>query len=118
MSTELLQRDRGSGNGSRIDRSPSKSAKKLLKVVREFGGYLAADRAFIPNYGDRCAPAPEKDPDLVLGIRGEPDREPTLRQEKTDEVDGTRCGHLLLQVHAQTPDGDLPPRGLELVSRQ
>jgi hypothetical protein len=27
--------------------------RKLLKVVREFGTYISANRTFIPNYGDR-----------------------------------------------------------------
>ena len=29
------------------------SRKKLLKVVREFRGYIEANQNFIPNYGDR-----------------------------------------------------------------
>jgi hypothetical protein len=28
--------------------------KKLRKAVHEFLGYITANKAFIPNYGDRC----------------------------------------------------------------
>jgi hypothetical protein len=31
----------------------SQEHQKLLKAVREFGTYIAANRPFIPNYGDR-----------------------------------------------------------------
>ena len=31
----------------------SQEHRKLLKAVREFGTYIAANRPFIPNYGDR-----------------------------------------------------------------
>jgi hypothetical protein len=31
----------------------SQEQRKLLKAVREFGTYITANRAFIPNYGDR-----------------------------------------------------------------
>jgi hypothetical protein len=31
----------------------SQEQRKLLKVVREFGTYISANRTFIPNYGDR-----------------------------------------------------------------
>ena len=27
--------------------------RKLRKAVREFGGYIAANKPYIPNYGDR-----------------------------------------------------------------
>jgi hypothetical protein len=35
---------------------PSVSQTKLLKAVREFGGYLAANTGRIPNHGDAAAP--------------------------------------------------------------
>ena len=31
----------------------SESKPKLVRMLREFGGYIDANRAFIPNYGDR-----------------------------------------------------------------
>jgi len=31
----------------------SESKPKLLRMLREFGGYIDANRAFIPNYGNR-----------------------------------------------------------------
>ncbi len=31
----------------------SEKARKMQKAVREFGGYIRANREFIPNYGDR-----------------------------------------------------------------
>ena len=31
---------------------PSGTGKKLLRAVREFGGYITANQSFIPNYGD------------------------------------------------------------------
>ncbi len=31
----------------------SEKARKLEKAVLEFGGYIRANREFIPNYGDR-----------------------------------------------------------------
>ncbi len=34
-----------------MEESPGR--RKLRKAVREFGGYIAANKPFIPNYGDR-----------------------------------------------------------------
>jgi hypothetical protein len=34
-----------------IEESPER--RKLLKAIREFGGYIAANKPYIPNYGDR-----------------------------------------------------------------
>jgi len=36
-----------------LERNPT-NRPKMLKVVREFRGYIMANQAFIPNYGDRC----------------------------------------------------------------
>ena len=38
---------------SRPTPTPASSRRKLAKAVREFGGYLAANAAAIPNYGER-----------------------------------------------------------------
>ena len=35
------------------DDTMSLERKKLLKAVREFGGYIATNQQFIPDYGDR-----------------------------------------------------------------
>ena len=42
LEEKLEYLDTGAGNG-----------KNLLKAVREFAGYIEANQAFIPNYGDR-----------------------------------------------------------------
>jgi glycerol kinase len=34
-----------------VEEAPA--ASKLAKAVREFGGYIRANKTFIPNYGDR-----------------------------------------------------------------
>jgi len=31
----------------------SPEQRKLLKAIREFGGYIAANKLYIPNYGAR-----------------------------------------------------------------
>lgn len=35
-----------------MDGSPFENGLKLHKAIREFGHYIAANRAFVPNYGD------------------------------------------------------------------
>jgi hypothetical protein len=35
------------------DDTMSLERKKLLKAVREFGGYITTNQQFIPDYGDR-----------------------------------------------------------------
>lgn len=43
--------------GCNVDSLPTRSdnANKLARMLREFRGYIPANRAFIPNYGDRWA---------------------------------------------------------------
>jgi hypothetical protein len=36
-----------------LNAESSEKARKMRKAVREFGGYITANREFIPNYGDR-----------------------------------------------------------------
>jgi hypothetical protein len=55
--------------------------KKLRKAVHEFQGYIAVNKSFIPNYGDRYR-------------HGESGRQPTDGETATDAVDAARCASL------------------------
>jgi hypothetical protein len=62
---------------------------KLAKAVREFGGYLAANAAAIPNYGE--TPTHRGDHlHLDRGIRGQPGHQQTHGQEAADAVEPPR----------------------------
>jgi hypothetical protein len=45
--------------------------QKLLKAVREFGGYIATNQRFIPDYGDRDRKQGRTHLDRICRIGGE-----------------------------------------------
>ena len=65
------------------------SRKKLLKVVREFRGYIEANQNFIPNYGDRYRHG-EKISNGLRGVRGESSGEQTHGQEAANAMECVR----------------------------
>ena len=69
------------GEGIRAER------QKLLRAVREFGNYIAANQACIPDYGGSL-PQSRKDQYGVHGIGGQPAGEPAHGQATTDGAPG------------------------------
>jgi hypothetical protein len=87
---------------------PCEYAKKLLKAVREFGGYIAANRAFIPNYGDRYRHGERISSAFVESTVNQV---VSKRFAKKQQMRWTERGaHLLLQVRTHTLNGDLRAR--------
>jgi hypothetical protein len=85
--------------------APSESTKKLLKAAREFGGYIAANRVFIPNYGDRYRHGERIS---TAFVESTVDQVISKRFAKRQQMTWTERGaHLLLQVRTQTLNGDL-----------
>ena len=67
----------------------SAERQKLLGAVREFGNYIAANQACIPDYGDRYR-SHAKDQHGIHRIGGQPAREPAHGQTATDALDRAR----------------------------
>ena len=85
--------------------APSENTKKLLKAAREFGGYIAANRVFIPNYGDRYRHGERIS---TAFVESTVDQVISKRFAKRQQMTWTERGaHLLLQVRTQTLNGDL-----------
>jgi len=84
---------------------PSERAKKMLKAVSEFHHYIEANRAFIPNYGDRyrhgeriATSFAESTVNQVI----------SKRMVKKQQMRWTARGaHLLLQVRTRVLNDDL-----------
>jgi hypothetical protein len=58
----------------------------LLKAVEDFGGYIAANRDFIPDYGDRYRNE-ETITTAFVESAVKPGGEQALREKATDEVE-------------------------------
>jgi hypothetical protein len=85
--------------------APSENIKKLLKAAREFGGYIAANRVFIPNYGDRYRHGERIS---TAFVESTVDQVISKRFAKKQQMTWTERGaHLLLQVRTQTLNSDL-----------
>jgi len=78
---------------------------KLAKAVREFRGYIAANRTFIPNYGDRYRHGER----IATGfVESTVNQVVSKRMVKQQQMRWTKRGaHLLLQVRTQVLNQDL-----------
>lgn len=83
----------------------SAARQKLLKAVREFGAYIAANQAFIPDYGDRYR---NHETITTAFVESAVNHLVSKRMVKQQQMHWTQRGaHLLLQVRAQVLNGEL-----------
>jgi hypothetical protein len=78
---------------------------KLLKTLREFEQYIAANRPFIPNYGDRY-----RNGETISSafVESTVNQVVSKRFVKKQQMRWTKRGaHLLLQVRTRTLNNDL-----------
>ena len=83
----------------------SQERQKLLRTIREFGSYIAANQAYIPDYGDRY-----RNGERISTAFAESavNQLVSRRMVKQQQMHWTERGaHLLLQVRAQVMNGDL-----------
>ncbi len=81
--------------------------KKLLKAVREFGHYIAVNKPFIPNYGDRY-----RNGETISSAIAEStiNHVVSKRFVKKQQMRWTKRGaHLLLQLRTKTLNDELRP---------
>ncbi len=84
---------------------PESNFSKLNKAVLEFRGYIAANRAFIPNYGDRYRYG---DTITTAFVESTVNEVISRRMVKKQQMRWTKKGaHLLIQVRTQTLNDDL-----------
>jgi hypothetical protein len=86
-----------------MEESPEQ--RKLLKAIREFGGYIAANKPFIPNYGDRY-----RNGETISTAMAESTVNQVISKRfvKKQQMKWTKRGaHLLLQVRTHVLNGDL-----------
>ena len=79
--------------------------QKPLRTIREFGNYIAANQAYIPDYGDR-----HRNGERISSAFAESavNQLVSRRMVKQQQMHWTERGaHLLLQVRAQVMNGDL-----------
>ncbi len=86
---------------------PSIEQQKLLKMVTEFGGYIRANSAWIPNYGERfrCGEAISS-----AFVESTVNQVVSKRMVKKQQMRwAPKSAHLLLQVRAKVLNGELAP---------
>ena len=86
-----------------VENSPEQ--RKLLKAVREFGHYIAVNKPFIPNYGDRY-----RNGETISSAMAEStvNQVVSKRFVKKQQMRWTKRGaHLLLQVRTKTLNDEL-----------
>ena len=86
----------------------SSEHNKLRKAVREFEGYIAANKPFIPNYGDRY-----RHGETITTAFGESTVNQVISKRfvKQQQMKWTKRGaHLLLQVRTHVVNGELRDR--------
>src|ERR1035437_3310200 len=83
----------------------SPERKKLLKALEEFDGYIAANREFIPDYGDRY----RNDETITTAfVESAVNQVVSKRFVKKQQMRWSQKGaHLLLQVRTQVLNDDL-----------
>jgi hypothetical protein len=87
------------------DDSACAQRQKLLKAVREFGAYIAANQAFIPDYGDRYR---NRETITTAFVESAVNHLVSKRMVKQQQMHWTERGaHLLLQVRAQVLNDEL-----------
>ena len=83
----------------------SPERQKLFKAVREFGAYIAANQAFIPDYGDRYR---NKETITTAFVESAVNHLVSKRMVKQQQMHWSERGaHLLLQVRAQVLNDEL-----------
>src|SRR5581483_5853245 len=87
------------------DDTMSVERKKLLKAVREFGGYIATNQQFIPDYGDRY----RNDETITTSfVESAVNQVVSKRFVKSQQMRWSQRGaHLLLQVRTQVLNKEL-----------
>src|SRR5262245_8177616 len=83
----------------------SPEQRKLRKAVREFGGYIAANKPYIPNYGDRY-----RNGETISTAMAESTVNQVISKRfvKKQQMKWTKRGaHLLLQVRTRVLNYDL-----------
>src|SRR6266498_4235719 len=83
---------------------PSIEQRKLLRAVTEFGGYIRANGAWIPNYGERyrCGEAISS-----AFVESTVNQVVSKRMVKQQQMRWTPEGaHLLLQTRTRTLNGE------------
>lgn len=90
------------------DDTMSLERKKLLKAVREFGGYIATNQQFIPDYGDRY----RNDETITTSfVESAVNQVVSKRFVKSQQMRWSQHGaHLLLQIRTQVLNKDLRSR--------
>jgi hypothetical protein len=87
------------------DDSARVQRQKLLKAIREFGAYIAANQAFIPDYGDRYR---NRETITTAFVESAVNHLVSKRMVKQQQMHWTERGaHLLLQVRAQVLNDEL-----------
>ena len=88
-----------------MDGGRFENGRKLHKAIEEFGHYIAVNRAFIPNYGDRYR---HGEAISTAFVESTVNQVVSKRMVKQQQMRWTQEGaHLLLQVRAQALNGDL-----------
>ena len=87
-----------------LEKNPA-NKPKMLKAVREFRGYIVANQAFIPNYGDRYR---HDETISTAFVESTVNYVVSKRFVKKQQMRWTQRGaHLLLQARAQVLNDDL-----------
>jgi hypothetical protein len=87
-----------------LEKNPA-NKPKMLKMVREFRGYIVANQAFIPNYGDRYR---HDEPISTAFVESTVNYVVSKRCVKKQQMRWTQRGaHLLLQTRTQVLNDDL-----------
>jgi hypothetical protein len=88
-----------------IDGAPFENGRKLHKAIHEFGHYIAVNRAFVPNYGDRYR---HGEAISTAFVESTVNQVVSKRMVKQQQMRWTQQGaHLLLQIRTQALNGDL-----------
>jgi hypothetical protein len=88
-----------------IDGAPFENGRKLHKAIQEFGHYIAVNRAFVPNYGDRYR---HGEAISTAFVESTVNQVVSKRMVKQQQMRWTPQGaHLLLQIRTQALNGDL-----------
>lgn len=87
-----------------LEKNPA-NKPKMLKVVHEFRGYIVANQAFIPNYGDRYR---HNETISTAFVESTVNYVVSKRFVKKQQMRWTQRGaHLLLQTRVQVLNDDL-----------
>jgi len=86
---------------------PSPEQQKLLKVVTEFGGYIRANGAWIPNYGEKYRSGEAISSAFVESTVNQVVSKRMVKKQQMRWA--PKSAHLLLQVRAKVLNGELAP---------